>query len=95
MGNSPAQGPFNFLRSGDTAQAAYPTVREDSRGDTVLVVNSDQLYTYVGNLMVAFDAEGKILSVDGRSGPIASTAQASHLLAAEIGFPVQPNAATP
>ena len=92
MGNSPAQGPFNLLRAGDTPQAAYPTVREDSRGYTVLVVNSDQLYTYVGNLMVSFDAEGKILSVDGRSGPIASTTEAAHLLAAELGIPVKPNA---
>ena len=41
--------------------AAYPTIRHDAEGDPVLVVNSDQLYSYVGNLMITFDDAGRIM----------------------------------
>jgi 2',3'-cyclic-nucleotide 2'-phosphodiesterase (5'-nucleotidase family) len=76
MAKPEADGPFNLLRPGDSPGADYPTVREDSEGENVLVVNSDQLYRYVGNLMVAFDEDGRIIEVDDRSGPVATTEEA-------------------
>jgi len=68
--------PYNFLRDGDQPISDYPTLQFDQNGDPVLVVNSEQLYRYVGNLIVDFDEDGKILSWDSRSGPIASTEEA-------------------
>lgn len=76
MAQPVANGPFNLLRPEDTAQADYPTYRVDSEGNTVLVVNSDQQYRYVGNLMVSFDRHGHIAGVDARSGPVATTDEA-------------------
>lgn len=72
-------GPYNFLREGDMSDELYPIIRTDSNGDYLLVVNTDQLYTYVGNLIVSFDDNGKLLSWDGRSGPIATTQEAIDL----------------
>lgn len=74
-----AFGPFNNLREGDVATAAYPVVQQDSNGDNVLVVNSDQLYTYVGHLLVEFDDDGKLLTWDGRSGPLATNEETINL----------------
>lgn len=65
-------GPYNSLRESDSATAAYPVVQQDINEDYVLVVNSDQLFTYVGQLLVEFDANGKLLTWDGRSGPLAT-----------------------
>ena len=70
MARPEADGPFNLLREGDTAETIYPTLRLDRDGQLVAVVNSDQLYKYVGNLMIGFDEEGRIVEVDRRSGPI-------------------------
>lgn len=83
-------GPFNLLREGNTPEADYPTLRQDSQGHPVLVVNSDQQYTYVGNLMVSFDEEGHILYVDPRSGPVATTEQAITTLEWEVGDTLNP-----
>lgn len=76
MAKPEANGPFNLLREGDVPEADYPTVRTDSEGNQVLVVNSDQQYRYIGNLIVEFDGQGHIVSVDDRSGPVATTADA-------------------
>jgi 2',3'-cyclic-nucleotide 2'-phosphodiesterase (5'-nucleotidase family) len=76
MAKKEADGPFNLLRPEDESSADYPTVREDSEGKKVLVINSDQQYRYVGNLMVTFDKRGNIVEVDKRSGPIATTDEA-------------------
>jgi 2',3'-cyclic-nucleotide 2'-phosphodiesterase (5'-nucleotidase family) len=86
MAKPEANGPFNLLRDEDSAEANYPTVREDSLGNDVLVINSDQQYRYVGNLMITFDENGFVTDVDDRSGPIATTEEAVDLLAQEIGF---------
>lgn len=68
------EGPFNLLRPEDQPEADYPTVRVDSEGGTVLVVNSDQQYRYIGNLIVRFDRRGRIASFDDfRNGPVATT----------------------
>ena len=72
MARPEADGPFNLLRDGDSPEAAYPTLRLDSEGNFVAVVNSDQLFTYVGNLIISFDANGNVLRVDPRSGPVAT-----------------------
>jgi 2',3'-cyclic-nucleotide 2'-phosphodiesterase (5'-nucleotidase family) len=56
-------------------------------GNDILVVNSDQQYRYVGNLMVTFDENGQVVDVDDRSGPVATTEEAIDLLAAELGRP--------
>ena len=93
MANPQVMGPFNLLRSGDKAQADYPTMREDSDGNPVFVVNSDQLYAYVGNLIVQFDDAGIVTSVDDRSGPIATTADAVGALSEYLMVPtLQPGA---
>lgn len=76
MARPDAEGPFNALREGDTSGQFYPTIRLDSQGNTMLVVNSDQLYRYVGRLVVDFDDVGRIVRVDPTSGPIATTEQA-------------------
>ena len=86
MASAEVTGPFNLLREGDTAETAYPTERTDMDGNTVLVVNSDQLYSYVGQLIVCFDLEGRIESFDTRSGPVATTSDASALLGDELGL---------
>lgn len=86
MASETVDGPFNLLREGDEAETAYPTMREDMDGSPVLVVNSDQLYRYLGQVIVRFDIFGRIASVDDRSGPIATTAESSQLLADEVGL---------
>lgn len=87
MAKPQADGPFNYLREGDTSEADYPVVREDMEGNRILVVNSDQQFRYVGNLMVTFDENGHITEVDPRSGPVATTSEAIDLLEEELGVP--------
>jgi 2',3'-cyclic-nucleotide 2'-phosphodiesterase (5'-nucleotidase family) len=71
-----ATGPFNRLRPGDRALGEYPVRRADRDGNQVLIVNSDQLYRYIGHLIVGFDTAGHVVSVDPRSGPVATTPEA-------------------
>ena len=85
IGQPNPSGPFNLLREGDLPTASYPVERKDKDGSTVLVVDSDQLYRYVGHLLVYFDMDGKFLRCDDRSGPIATTAEAVSLLADVVG----------
>ncbi|MGI6244410.1 MAG: 5'-nucleotidase C-terminal domain-containing protein [Pseudochelatococcus sp.] len=49
------------LREGDEAQGTYPIVTANKGGDPLLIVNTDNEYSYVGRLVVDFDAEGKIV----------------------------------
>lgn len=85
MARPEADGPFNLLREGDSAEASYPTLRLDSEGNLVVVVNSDQLYTYVGNLIVTFNETGNIVNIDPRSGPVATTDVAIEALGNVLG----------
>lgn len=78
-------GPYNLLREGDSADALYPIVRTDMDGNPLLVVNSDQLFLYMGHLIVDFDKDGNIVTWDGRSGPIATTEEAVDLLTGILG----------
>lgn len=49
------------LRDGDEAQGSYPIVSQNKNGDPLLIVNTDGEYSYVGRLVVEFDADGKIV----------------------------------
>lgn len=87
------EGPFNLLREGDAGTAEYPTWRVDSDDNPVVIVNTDQQYSYVGNLIVEFDENGVIATVDGRSGPVASTTAAIAALSDYLGSEVATPAA--
>jgi 2',3'-cyclic-nucleotide 2'-phosphodiesterase (5'-nucleotidase family) len=91
MADPEPNGPFHLLRPGDAPGIPYPTVREDADGNTVLVVNSDQLYRYVGNLIVEFDRWGRIRSWrEDASGPVATDAAGQAALAELVG-PIAPD----
>lgn len=64
----------DILNPGDTADEAYPAQTTDLDGDTVLVVSTDGEYSYVGRLVVNFDASGDVTGFDALSGPIATEA---------------------
>lgn len=64
------------LRPGDTADGGYPFVTENADGNTTLIVNTSGEYSYVGRLVVDFDADGNVIadSVDPNvSGAYATT----------------------
>lgn len=50
------------LRPGDTADETYPFQTTDADGKPILVVNTDGEYSYVGRLVVEFDANGEIIT---------------------------------
>jgi 5'-nucleotidase / UDP-sugar diphosphatase len=52
----------DFLREGDTAAGDYPEIYESASGEPVLLVNTNGDYTYLGRLVVAFDADGVIIA---------------------------------
>ncbi len=65
-------------RAGDSDQGPYPQFVENADGGSTAVVNTDGSYTYVGRLVVEFDAEGRIIpeSYDPEvSGAYATDAQ--------------------
>lgn len=51
----------DMLRPGDLAAGPYPFLTADANGDPVLIVSTDGQYSYVGRLVVGFDANGKLL----------------------------------
>jgi 2',3'-cyclic-nucleotide 2'-phosphodiesterase (5'-nucleotidase family) len=92
MARPEADGPFNMLRPEDSSGVDYPTILRDSEGNFVVNVNSDQQYRYVGNLIVTFDGNGHIISVDPRSGPVATTETAVDKLGERVDEDLQPPA---
>ena len=90
-----ATGPFNFLRPEDERREedpSYPVLQRDSEGKPVLVVNTEQLYRYVGHLLVTFNRKGVISSYDlNRSGPIATSPEGVGLMADEVGRWLRPH----
>lgn len=50
----------DVLRPGDTKQGAYPIQLTNADGDTLLIVNTDGTYNYLGRLVIEFDNDGKI-----------------------------------
>jgi len=91
MASPVPDGPFSLLRAEDTPEADYPTWRIDSEGSNVLVVNSDQQYRYVGNLIAEFNRHGEIVGADTRSGPIATSAAGVAALELELGRDLAPD----
>ena len=67
-------GPFNLLRTeeaGNPITHNYPLQSADSEGNTVLITNTEQIWRYVGHLVVNFDDNGEITSYDAdNSGPV-------------------------
>ncbi|PZD71856.1 Trifunctional nucleotide phosphoesterase proteinYfkN [Acaryochloris thomasi RCC1774] len=64
------------LRPGDVADGDYPFETTDANGNPVLIVSTDGEYSYVGRLVLEFDAEGNVItdSVDSEvSGAYATT----------------------
>ncbi len=45
-----------------TSQGDYPIVTQGADGATTVIVNTDNEYTYLGRLVVDFDAEGNIIA---------------------------------
>jgi alkaline phosphatase len=50
----------DYLRAGDTIEAAYPVVRTNLDGTSTLIVSTDGGWRYVGRMVVTFDASGNI-----------------------------------
>lgn len=66
------------LRLGDTAQGDYPLVTTDLVGNPALIVTTDGQYSYVGRLVVDFDAVGNVVPssvITAESGAYAADAQ--------------------
>ncbi len=66
----------DVLRAGDEADREYPVVTADAAGSPTLIVSTDGQYSYVGRLVVQFDAAGMVVvdSIDADvSGPYATT----------------------
>ncbi|MEB3343743.1 bifunctional metallophosphatase/5'-nucleotidase [Okeania sp.] len=49
------------LRAGDTSAGYYPILKTDRDGNQIAVVNTKANYTYVGRLVVDFDANGMLM----------------------------------
>lgn len=63
------------LEAGSVADGSYPVISSDLDGNATLIVSTDGEYSYVGRLVVGFDADGHIIleSLDeGVNGPILS-----------------------
>lgn len=52
----------DVLRPGDVATGDYPFETTDASGNPVLVVSTDGEYSYLGRLVLDFDADGNILT---------------------------------
>ena len=63
------------LRTGDTAGGPYPLIFESSKGEPLLLVNTDGDYRYLGRLVVDFDEQG--LALPGTIDPYVSGAYAT------------------
>ncbi|MEM9820876.1 MAG: choice-of-anchor I family protein [Bacteroidota bacterium] len=51
----------------------YPLATSDANGETVYIVTTPGEYRYIGNLLVTFDENGKIVSIGEESGPVKVT----------------------
>jgi len=60
-----------LVANGVTPYGTYPLTPTDADGEVVPVVTTNALYTYVGRLVVNFDKQGELISVDdAESRPI-------------------------
>jgi 2',3'-cyclic-nucleotide 2'-phosphodiesterase (5'-nucleotidase family) len=58
------------LRSGDVAREGYPVFRTGADGNPVAIVSTSGEYSYVGRLVVDFDANGVLITDPDGSGPL-------------------------
>lgn len=58
------------LRAGDTAAATYPITLSGADGNPVMVVSTAGEYSYVGRLVVTFDAQGVLIADPDGAGPL-------------------------
>lgn len=75
------------LQPGDTPVDTYPLVTQNADGKSVVIVNTDSEYSYVGRLVVEFDANGDIVadSIDPNvSGAFATTDEVVDDLYADV-----------
>lgn len=70
--NTLLANPDDLLRDGDEATNVYPLQLTSASGDPVVLVNTDGNYSYVGQLVVTFDANGIITEVSDASGVFAT-----------------------
>ncbi|MDX2265713.1 MAG: choice-of-anchor I family protein [Hyphomicrobiales bacterium] len=52
----------DVLNPGDTADGNYPIVTAGADGNTTLIVSTDGEYSYVGRLVIDFDANGNVIT---------------------------------
>lgn len=83
--------PFNVLRAGDKGTLDYPQMLQDKDNHPVVIVNSDEHYNYIGNLIVTFDQAGLISKIDDRSGPVANHEDAVKALSKLTGQTIKPD----
>jgi 5'-nucleotidase len=56
---------------GDQVSGPYPLLAEDADGRPVAVVTTNGRYSYLGKLVIGFDAQGEVVEIDlDNSGPI-------------------------
>ena len=58
------------LRTGDVAREAYPVFRTGADGNPVAIVSTSGEYSYVGRLVVDFDANGVLIADPDGSGAL-------------------------
>ena len=58
------------LRTGDVAREAYPVFRNGADGNPVAIVSTSGEYSYVGRLVVDFDANGVLIADPDGSGAL-------------------------
>ena len=66
----------DVLRPGDVAAGPYPVETTDADGNPVVIMSTDGEYSYVGRLVIEFDANGNVItdSIDAEvSGAYATT----------------------
>jgi 5'-nucleotidase len=71
-----------LVPNGVTPYGSYPLTPIDADGEVVPVVTTNALYTYVGRLVLNFDADGELLAVDdAASRPLPVLAQGPEAVA--------------
>lgn len=70
----------DFPGSEGSFEDTYPLVTENADGNTTVIVNTGSEYTYLGRLLIDFDADGNVIAENipgnsGVSGAYASTAE--------------------
>jgi 2',3'-cyclic-nucleotide 2'-phosphodiesterase (5'-nucleotidase family) len=83
------------LAPGDVAIKPYPILKQNADGDSVAIVSTNGEYSYVGRLVVEFDANGKLIpaSIDSLiSGPyVADSAMVANTWGATSNAFADPN----